>query len=151
MYSNVAESLKSRGILPKQRSTQPRTRDQANHFYSVTTTHLFATSKTPFEAENEKHIWGCSVMVKVRLTLLVVVVMLSGLPEMVNQNQLFWFYFLPGSHWLRPSSKIFISLGWLKPGNPVDVVYSNPKLRLGTISNFSWKPGGPRSTQSVKT
>ena len=60
MYSNVAESLKSRGILPKQRSTQPRTRDQANHFYSVTTTHLFATSKTPFEAENEKYIWGCS-------------------------------------------------------------------------------------------
>ena len=53
MYSNVAESAKSRAILPKQRSTQPRTRDQASHFYSVTSTHLFASSKTPFEAENE--------------------------------------------------------------------------------------------------
>ena len=70
MYSNVAESLKSRGILPKQRSTQPRTRDQANHFYSVTTTHLFATSKTPFEAENEKYICGDAVHTKIHIRLL---------------------------------------------------------------------------------
>ena len=67
MYSNVAESLKSIGILPKQRSTQPRTRDQANHFYSVTTTHLFATSKTPFEAENEKYICGDAVHTKIHI------------------------------------------------------------------------------------
>ena len=53
MYSNVAESVKSRVIFQKQRSTQPRTRDRATHFYSVTSIHLFATSKTPFEAENE--------------------------------------------------------------------------------------------------
>ena len=70
MYSNVVESLKSRGILPKQRSTQPRTRDQANHFYSVTTTHLFATSKTPFEAENEKYICGDAVHTKIHIILL---------------------------------------------------------------------------------
>ena len=41
------------------------------------------------------------VMVNVRPTLLVVVVMLSGLPEPVNQSSVILILFLPRSHWLR--------------------------------------------------
>ena len=87
MYSNVAESLKSIGILPKQRSTQPRTRDQANHFYSVTTTHLFATSKTPFEAENEKYIY-----VGMQYILRYIYIIFSGMWSFLIKSNLFEYF-----------------------------------------------------------